>query len=87
MPGLTAELLAEVQRCLQEAVRRVSGDGDTVRYVRCTFIPDQQRCLDLFEAASAEDVRQVNDIAQVPFRSIGRASEDAEPGTAIGTPG
>lgn len=87
MPGLTADLLAEAQRCLQEAVRRVSDDGEAVRYLRCTFIPDQQRCLDLFEAVSADDVRLVNDIAQVPFRWIGEASEDAEPGMAVGSPG
>ena len=62
MPGLTAELLVEAQRCLQEAVRRVSDGGDAVRSLRCTFIPDQQRCLDLFEAASAAEVRRINDI-------------------------
>jgi uncharacterized protein DUF4242 len=87
IPGLTADLLAEAQRCLQEAVRRVSDGGEAVRYLRCTFIPDQQRCLDLFEAVSADEVRRVNDIAQVPFRWIGQASEDAEPGMAVGTHG
>ena len=83
VPGLTADLLAEAQRCLQEAVRRVSDGGEAVRYLRCTFIPDQERCLDLFEAVSADDVRRVNDIAQVPFRRIGEACEDAEPGVAV----
>jgi hypothetical protein len=83
--GLTSELLAEAQRCLQEAARRVSTNGTQVRYLRCTFIPDQQRCLDLFEAGSAEEVRRINDIAQVPFRWIGQASEDAEPGAAVDT--
>ena len=87
MPGLTVELLVEAQRCLQEAVRRVSDGGDAVRYLRCTFIPDQQRCLDLFEAVSAAEVRRVNDIAQVPFRWLGQAREDAEPGAVIGPHG
>ena len=82
LPGLTPEALVETQRCLQEAVRRVSRSGEAVRYLRCTFIPEQQRCLDLFEAASAETVRNVNDIAQVPYRSIGEASEDTAPGIA-----
>jgi len=85
MPGLTADLLAEAQRCLQEAVRRVSDDGEAVRYLRCTFIPDQERCLDLFEAVSAAEVRRVNDVAQVPFRWIGEACEDADPGVAVGS--
>jgi len=87
MPGLTAERLVEAQRCVQEAVRRVSDGGDAVRYLRCTFIPDQQRCLDLFEVASAVEVRRINDIAQVPFRWIGQAREESEPGAAIGPHG
>jgi hypothetical protein len=82
VPGLTADVLAEAQRCLQEAVRRVAADGE-VRYLRCTFIAEQQRCLDLFEAASAEQVRRVSEIAQVPFRSIGQASENTAPGTGV----
>lgn len=80
VPGLTPELLSEAQRCLQEAVARVCADGTAVRYVRCTFIPEHDRCLDLFQAASADMVRRVNDIAQLPFRWIGQASENAAPG-------
>ena len=80
LPGMTAELLAEVQRCLQDAAGRVSGEGEAVRFLRCTFLPEEQRCLDLFDAASARAVQRVNDIAQVPFRWIGQASEYAAPG-------
>lgn len=87
LPGLTADLLVEAQRCLQEAVRRVSDRGAAVHYLRCTFIPEQERCLDLFEAVSADDVRRVNDIAQVPFRWIGQATEAAGPGLAAGAHG
>jgi hypothetical protein len=80
LPGLTAELLAETQRCLQQAVRRVAGDSQAVRYLRCTFIAEQQRCLDLFEATTADQVRRVHDIAQLPFRWIAEASECMTPG-------
>ena len=83
LPGMTAELLVEVQRCLYDAAQRVSADGEAVRYLRCTFIAEEQRCLDLFDANSVLAVRRVNDIAQVPFRSVGEASEYAAPG--IGT--
>lgn len=81
VPGMTADVLAEAQRCLHAAARRISADGAQVRYVRCTYVPDQQRCLDLFEAADAEVVRRVNDIAQLPFRSVDRATEYPSPGT------
>jgi hypothetical protein len=80
--GLTTEGLGEQRRCLQEAARRASRGGQPVRYLRCTVIPDQGRCIDLFEADSAELVRQVNDTAQLPYRWIGEASEDAAPGVA-----
>lgn len=87
LPGLTADLLVEAQRCLQEAVRRVSDRDAAVHFLRCTFIPEQDRCLDLFEAVSADDVRRVNDIAQVPFQWIGQATEAAGPALAAGAHG
>lgn len=82
VPGMTAESLGEAQRCLREAARRVSAGGEPVRFVRCTFVPEQQRCLDLFEAHSAADVRRVNDVAQVPFRSVAPAAEYTMPDAA-----
>ncbi len=88
MPGLTTELLAEAQRLLHEAARRVSdslASAEGVRYVRCTFVAEEQRCLCLFEAPSAEVVRRVNDIAQVPFLRIQPASEYSAPGTDTGS--
>ncbi len=87
LPGLTAELLAEAHRCLQEAVRRVSGSGEEVRYVRCTYLPEEQRMLCLFEAATADVVRRVNEIAQMPFRRITPAREFPAPGLDAGRTG
>lgn len=75
VPGLTNQGLVEAQRLLREAARRVSETGQRVRYLRCTLIPDQDRCLCVFEAESLETVRRVNEIAQVPFGRIGRATE------------
>ncbi len=80
LPGLSVELLLEAQRCLREAVRRVSAGGEQVRYLRCTFLPGEQRCLCLFEADSASAVRRVNEIAQVPFRRIEPVQEYVFPG-------
>ena len=85
MPGLTHELLLEAQRLLHEAARRVSGGAGTVRYLRCTFLVDEQRCICLFEAPSADAVRRVNDIAQVPFRRVQPGIEFSAPG-AVAAP-
>lgn len=89
VPGLTTELLLEAQRLLHEAARRVSKGTDTVRYLRCTFMAEEHRCICLFEAPSAAMVKTVNDIAQVPFRRIQPATEFTEPGTTtypVGAP-
>jgi hypothetical protein len=80
--GLGPEALAEHRRCLQEAALRAYRGVLPVRYLRRTFLPGQHRCLDLFEADSAELVRQVNDVAQLPYRWIGEAFDDAAPDVA-----
>ena len=85
--GLTAELLLEAQRLLHEAARRVSEGPEGVRYVRCTFVGEEERCVCLFEAPSAEVVRMVNEIAQVPYSRIQPAVEFSAPGADTGLSG
>jgi uncharacterized protein DUF4242 len=70
---MTEALLAEVHRLLHQAARRVSSTGEAVRYLQCIYLPADDRCLCLFEAADLSHVRRVNEIAQVPFRRISPA--------------
>lgn len=86
MPGLSLDHLAGVHRALAESTRRVSGDGERVRYLRCTFRPDAARCSCVFEANSADLVRRVNEVAQVPFDRIEEAIEFEEPAARAGRP-
>lgn len=71
--GVDRGRLAGVHRALAESARRLSQRGDVVRYLRCTFIPGASRCLCVFEANSADLVRRVNEVAQVPFDRIEEA--------------
>ena len=88
LPGMTEDLLTEAHRLLQEASRRVSSPGRPVRYLRCTYLPDEGRCVCLFEASDELTVRKVNETAQVPFQRISLAIEYPVLGTeAAGTPG
>jgi hypothetical protein len=80
LPGMTEELLVEAQRLLHEATRRVSSTGAAVRYLGCIFVPDEDRCVCLFEANDLATVRRVNEVAQVPFRRISSAIEFRWPG-------
>jgi hypothetical protein len=41
------------------AAERLSQEGMAVRYVRTTFLPDDETCFHVFEAASAQIVREV----------------------------
>ena len=74
-PGITQAVLAELHLLLQEASGRVSSGGMSVRYLRCIYMPEDDRCLCLFEADDPETVRTVNEIAQVPFHRISPAIE------------
>ena len=42
------------------AAEELSREGTPVRYVRTTFLPDDETCFHLFEAASAEVVEEVS---------------------------
>ena len=63
VPGMTEELLEEVHRLLHESARRVSSAGQAVRYLRCTYLPEENRCLCLFEADNPAAVRRANETA------------------------
>ena len=84
LSGMTETVLAEVHRLLHEAARRVSSQGVAVRYLRCIYMPEDDRCICVFEADDPAAVRTVNEIAQVPFHRISSAIEFWAPGVAPG---
>ena len=47
-------------RRARAVAEELSRDGTRVRYVRTTFLPDDETCFHLFEAASAELVEEVS---------------------------
>jgi hypothetical protein len=51
-----ARAVGERARAIAE---RLSQEGTAVRYVRTTFVPDDETCFHFFEAASAEAVGEV----------------------------
>jgi hypothetical protein len=52
--GLSSWQLASVHRALGEAVRREIWRGSRIRYVQRIYVPEEQWCLCLFEAADPE---------------------------------
>ncbi|MFQ5695584.1 MAG: DUF4242 domain-containing protein [Terriglobia bacterium] len=73
LPGVTKEQLAEAQKKVVETCQQFSSQGKAVRLIRSTFLPSASRCMCMFEAPSAEVTREVNEAAQVPFKTISEA--------------
>jgi hypothetical protein len=55
------------------AVASMAADGQVVRYLRSIFIPDDETCLLVFEAESAEVVRSTAALAGLDPDRVARA--------------
>jgi hypothetical protein len=55
---------------LEAALARLPRDRRGVAYLGSTYVPSDESCFCRFEAASAENVRDANEIAGVPFARI-----------------
>jgi hypothetical protein len=70
LPGITIEQLAAAQKAAIETGETMTAKGKPVRYIRSTFVPGEDRCMCLFEAPDAENVRELNVNANIPFTRI-----------------
>ena len=70
LPGVQLDQLAAAQKAAIETSNQFSAGGKVVRYIRTTFVPGEDRCMCLFEAANPEVVKEVNEAAQIPFTRI-----------------
>lgn len=58
-PRIRAAEVNEAGRRARAAAAELAREGTAVRYVRTTFLPDDETCFHLFEAPSAEAVEEV----------------------------
>ena len=68
LPRSRAREAGATARRARTAAEELSREGAAIRYVRTTFLPDDETCFHLFEAASAEVVEEA-----VARASLGRA--------------
>ena len=64
----------------RRAAEEMSREGTLVRYQRSIFLPEDETCFYLFEAASAEDVAETARRAGLPFERVAEAITAAEDG-------
>jgi muconolactone delta-isomerase len=81
LPGITMEQLAQAQKRAIQMGRELTAEGREVRYIRSMFVPGEHKCMCLFEAPSADNVREANERAEIPFTRIVEA-EDLTPPAA-----
>jgi len=70
LTGITMEQLGDAQKAAIDTSNDISSKGMPVRYIRSNFYPGDSHCTCIFEAESADAVRQVNETANLPFDRI-----------------
>jgi Protein of unknown function (DUF4242) len=67
-PGSTN--VAEVETRARDAAAELTQAGTPIRYLRTIFVREDETCFHVFEAASAETVRQVAERARLSAQRI-----------------
>jgi hypothetical protein len=70
----------------RERALRAAELGDDVRYVRTTFLPEDETVLHVFEAPSAEALERAGRLAALAFDRIVEAVEHIEADSQRGVP-
>ncbi|PKB81750.1 MAG: DUF4242 domain-containing protein [Chloroflexi bacterium] len=73
LPNFTGEMVAAAAKRAKQTTLAMTREGTPVRYMRSIFIPGEDKCYCLFEGESADTVRQANERAELPVKSISEA--------------
>jgi len=68
------QLSAQARR----ASEQMRAEGTPVRFLRSIFVPEDDACFYLYQAASAHDVREAARRAQLPFTDVLKAASTAK---------
>ncbi len=70
LKGISMDDLGAAQEAAIATARKMTADGDMIRYIRSTFAPEDGRCMCLFDGDSADQVRRLNDTAGLPYEKV-----------------
>lgn len=70
LKGIAMSDLAAAQHLAIKTSKDYTAQGTPMRYIRSTFTPEDGRCMCLFEANSAADVKRLNEEARIPFTRL-----------------
>lgn len=75
LKGIAMDDLAGAQKAAIATAEKMRGEGTAISYIRSTFAPEDGRCMCLFDANSAADVRALNDSAGLPYERVVEAMD------------
>ncbi|MEX0280359.1 MAG: DUF4242 domain-containing protein [Arenibacterium sp.] len=70
LAGISMDDLAGAQQAAIATAAKMRDAGSNISYVRSTFAPDDGRCMCLFDAETADQVKSLNETAGLPFSKI-----------------
>lgn len=70
LPGFPPDQLPGAAAAAKAKAAELSSEGQDVRYVRSTWVPEGEQCFCLFEGESAAAVEEVQRRAELPYTQI-----------------
>ena len=70
LKGIPMDQLAAAQQRAISTAAEMSAAGTPIRYLRSTFVPEDGRCMCLFESGESQTVEALNRKAQIPFDRV-----------------
>jgi len=74
LPDFPPDQLPGAAAAAKEKSAEISSEGQDVRYVRSTYVPDGEKCYCLFEGSSREAVEYVQKRAGLPYEKVHEAA-------------
>ena len=70
LPDFPPEQLPAAAAAAKAKSVELSGEGQQVRYIRSTYVPEGEKCFCLFEGESTDAVEEVQRRAGLPYEKI-----------------
>ena len=74
LPDFPPDQLPGAAAAAKQKSEELSGEGQDVRYIRSTYIPEGEKCYCLFEGPTREAVEEVQKRAGLPYEKIHEAA-------------
>jgi hypothetical protein len=74
LPDFPPEQLPAAAGAAKEKAAELAAEGQDIRYIRSTYVPEGEKCYCLFEGDSAAAVEEVQKRAQLPYEQIHEAA-------------